>query len=85
MQQRRDWWLVAVLFVSLFLVAGSGYGTLGVFFVPLVKHFGWTHTRVSLLSSLLFGTMGWIGPVVGWLLDRFEAVDARRSAREVSR
>jgi MFS family permease len=75
MQQRRDWWLVAVLFVSLFLVAGSGYGTLGVFFVPLVKHFGWTHTRVSLLSSLLFGTMGWIGPVVGWLLDRFEAVN----------
>jgi MFS family permease len=54
-------------------VAGSGYGTLGVFFVPLVKQFGWTHTRVSLLSSLLFGCMGWIGPLVGWLLDRVEA------------
>ena len=72
-QPRRAWSLVGVLFATLVLVAGSGYGTLGVFFVPLVKQFGWTHTRVSLLSSVLFGFMGWVGPVVGWLLDRIEA------------
>ncbi|HEV3112481.1 MAG TPA: MFS transporter [Candidatus Binataceae bacterium] len=71
--QSRAWSVVGVLFTSLVLVAGSGYGTLGVFFVPLVKEFGWTHTRVSLLSSVLFGCMGWIGPLVGWLLDRVEA------------
>ena len=72
-QPRRAWSVVGVLFATLVLVAGSGYGTLGVFFVPLVKQFGWTHTRVSLLSSVLFGFMGWVGPVVGWLLDRIEA------------
>ncbi|HKD69768.1 MAG TPA: MFS transporter [Candidatus Binataceae bacterium] len=73
-QQARAWTVVGVLFAALVLVAGSGYGTLGVFFKPLAKEFGWSHTRVSLLSSVLFGCMGWIGPIVGWLLDRVEAV-----------
>jgi MFS family permease len=62
---------------SALCLAGAGgwfrNGTLGVFFVPLVTHFGWTHPRVSLLSSVLFGCTGWIGPLVGWLLDRTEA------------
>ena len=76
-QPRRAWSLVGVLFATLVLVAGSGYGTLGVFFVPLVKQFGWTHTRVSLLSSV--GAT--LGPLVAGRI--FDATGAYKPAFEL--
>jgi len=61
------------LFVTLFLVFGSGYNTSGLFFPQLLKHFGWSHFRTALLTSMLAASAGVGGLVIGPLLDRIEA------------
>src|SRR5438445_11372835 len=72
-QERQSWFVVASLFVTLFLIFGSGYNTAGVFFAPLLKHFGWTRARVSILQTALALSAGFSVPLIGWLLDRIEA------------
>lgn len=67
------WSIVAVLFVGLFFIFGAGYLTTGVFFPPLIKEFGWSRTRVSLLASVFSIMQGVIAPLIGWLLDRLQA------------
>ena len=71
--ERRAWFVVASLFATLFLVFGSGYNTAGVFFTPLLAHFGWTRAQLSLLQTTLALSAGLVVPLVGWLLDRLEA------------
>jgi MFS family permease len=70
---RRDWLVALALFLSLFLVVGAGFETTGAFFSPLLKEFGWSRTRLSLLSSALYGFGGLSTPLAGWLLDRIGA------------
>src|SRR6266851_1595035 len=70
---RRDWLVALALFLSLFLVIGAGFETTGAFFSPLLKEFGWSRTRLSLLSSTLYGFGGLSTPLAGWLLDRIGA------------
>lgn len=72
-KERRGWLVVVALFVTLFLVFGSGYNTAGVFFTPVLQYFGWSRTRLSSLQTALAVTAGLSVPVVGWLLDRVEA------------
>ncbi|HUY27234.1 MAG TPA: MFS transporter [Candidatus Binataceae bacterium] len=72
-RERQGWMIVASLFVTLFLVFGSGYNTGTLFFPQLVKHFGWTHARTAWLTSALALSAGFCAPLVGWLLDRIEA------------
>src|SRR5882672_4533755 len=72
-QERQGWFVVASLFVTLFLIFGSGYNTTGVFFTPLLKYFGWTRARLSVLSTALALSAGLSVPLIGWLLDRIEA------------
>ncbi len=71
--ERRAWLVVGSLFTTLFLVFGSGYNTAGVFFTPLLDHFGWTRAQLSLLQTTLALAAGLVVPLVGWLLDRLEA------------
>ena len=71
--ERRAWVVVCSLFVTLFLVFGSGYNTAGVFFTPLLDHFGWSRAQLSLLQTTLALSAGLVVPLVGWLLDRLEA------------
>jgi len=71
--ERRAWLVVGSLFVTLFLVFGSGYNTAGVFFTPLLDQFGWSRARLSLLQTTLALAAGLAVPPVGWLLDRVEA------------
>jgi len=71
--ERRAWLLVGTLFVTLFLVFGSGYNTAGVFLTPLLDHFGWSRARLSLLQTTVALAAGLAVPPVGWLLDRIEA------------
>ena len=71
--ERRAWAVVASLFTTLFLVFGSGYNTAGVFFTPLLEHFGWSRAQLSLLQTTLALAAGLVVPLVGWLLDRLEA------------
>jgi len=71
---RKPWAVATALFVSLFLLWGSCFNTFGVFFMPLVKDFRWTHASVSFLSTIILLLAGAVGPLAGWLL---EVVGAR--------
>src|SRR5207245_817082 len=72
-RERRSGLAVGSLFATLFRVFGSGYTTAGVFFTPLLDHFGWTRAQLSLLQTTLALSAGLVVPLVGWLLDRLEA------------
>jgi MFS family permease len=65
--------VVATLFVSLLTVYGATFDSFGAFFMPLVKEFGWSHARVSMLPTALSVTPIFALPVAGWLLDTIEA------------
>jgi len=66
------WLIVAVLFVSWFFVWGGGANTGAVFFTPLLKHFGWSRAKLSSGIAASALSAGAVGPLVGWLLDRFD-------------
>jgi MFS family permease len=72
-RERQAWIIVISLFLVMVIINGSGYGAQGVFFTPLLKQFGWTRAKVSLLQSTMGLTMGVAMPIAGWLLDRIEA------------
>ena len=72
-QERRGWFLVASLFITLLLIFGSGYNTAPVFQPALLRYFKWSHARVATLPSVLAVSFGLSAPLVGWLLDRVEA------------
>jgi MFS transporter, OFA family, oxalate/formate antiporter len=69
-QQRQAWTIVAVLFATMFLIWGPVNAS-GVFFVPVVKHFGWSRGLFSLLVAAAPLAAGLSSPVIGSLLDRF--------------
>jgi MFS family permease len=72
-QESKQRLLVATLFAAVFLVGGSGYNTVPVFLPVLVKQFGWSRARVSMLPSVLAASAGLGYVIVGWLLDRVAA------------
>ncbi len=72
-RERQGWLIVASLFFTLFLVFGSGYDTGGLFFPQLLKYFGWSRAKLSILTGLLALSSGLVGPLIGWMLDRVEA------------
>lgn len=72
-RERRGWFLVASLFITLLLIFGSGYNTAPVFQPALLRYFKWSHARVATLPSVLAVSFGLSAPLVGWLLDRVEA------------
>ena len=45
--QRRSWLVATALFLMLVLSYSSAYLTMGIFFTPLIKNFGYSHARVS--------------------------------------
>jgi len=72
-RERQGWIIVAGFFMAQFFIVGSGYDTAGVFFTPLLKHFGWSRTQLSMLTSTISLAAAVMGTGVGWLLDRAEA------------
>ncbi len=72
-RERQGWVIVGGFFLASFFILGSGYDTAGVFFTPLLKHFGWSRTQLSMLTSAISLAAAVAGPGVGWLLDRAEA------------
>ena len=72
-QEREGWKIVASLFLILFLVWGGAINTGAVFFPALLQHFGWSRAYLSTLGSAGAIAAGLVGPLVGWLFDRFEA------------
>ena len=72
-QERQGWFIVGCLFVAMLLVFGSGYDTTPTFLPALLKTFGWSRAKTSLIPSLLALSLGLCVIPVGWALDRFEA------------
>ncbi len=73
-QERQPWIIAGSLFVSLFFLWGGCYNTSPVFVGALLKAFPeWSHAQVALIPSSLALSVGCMGPVAGWLLDRIEA------------
>ncbi|HEY2107634.1 MAG TPA: MFS transporter [Candidatus Binataceae bacterium] len=71
-REQQGWMIVVGLFLVMVIINGSGYGAQGVFFTPLLKQFGWSRAKLSLLQSAMGVTMGAAMPLAGWLLDRIE-------------
>jgi MFS family permease len=73
-RERRGWFIVAALFLTLVLVFGGGYDTVPVFLPALLRGFpNWSRAEVSLLPSVLALSAGISVLPVGWLVDRVEA------------
>lgn len=72
-QERQGWFIVVGLFVAMLLVFGSGYDTTPTFLSALLKAFGWSRAKTSLMPSLLALSLGVCVIPVGWMLDRVEA------------
>jgi MFS family permease len=66
----RRWIIVAVLFATLFFIWGP-INASGVFFVPVVKYFGWSRALFSLLVASAPLAAGISSPWIGSAMDRF--------------
>lgn len=66
----HGWWLVASTVVVYSLMGGLNYSGLSVYFLPLAREFGVSHTRVSLIFSLRSVLDVLIGPVGGVMVDK---------------
>ncbi len=67
------WWVVAAATLENAMGMGFFYYGWNTFFLPLQEEFGWSRTRVSLVSSLSRLEGGLEGPLVGWLIDKVGA------------
>src|SRR5262249_22222877 len=68
--QKNRWVIVAVLFVTMFLIWGP-INASSVFFLPVVQPFGWGRAFFSLLVATAPLAAGFSSPVIGSLMDRY--------------
>src|SRR5262252_8459335 len=68
-RDRRGWIIVGAICVTMFFIWGA-INSSAVFFVPMLKHFGWTRAKLSSALSIAWVTGGAAGPLIGWLADR---------------
>jgi MFS family permease len=69
-EDRQRWIILAVLFATLFLIWGPVNAS-GVFFLPVVKYFGWSRALFSLLVATAPLAAGLSSPAIGSLMDRY--------------
>lgn len=65
------WWIVLASMVVLGVGAGCYWLGFGVFFLPLATEFATSRTRLSFAVSIAQMEGGLLGPVDGYLVDRF--------------
>ncbi|MBM4415274.1 MAG: MFS transporter [Chloroflexi bacterium] len=65
------WWIVAGGFVIQMLVGALLFHPFGLYIVKLEEEFGWSRSRLSIAFSLARVEDGLLGPLQGWMLDRF--------------
>src|ERR1019366_7615188 len=68
-RERHGWIIVGAIFVTMFFILGA-INAGSVFFVPILKHFGWSRAKLSIVFSIGWVTGGAAGPLIGWLADR---------------
>jgi len=65
------WWMVAAGFGLEFLIGALMFHAYGAYAVLLREEFGWSKTLVSAAFSMARAESGILGPIQGWLTDRF--------------
>lgn len=70
-RERQGWIIVAAIFVTMFFIWGA-INSGAVFFVPVLKTFGWSRAKLSVALSIGWVTGGVAGPLIGWIADRVE-------------
>ena len=71
MEFRLGWMALLCAFLGVMAGVVSTYlYTIGVFFIPLEKQFGWTRLDLSLANFLAAATVAGISPLVGRLADK---------------
>jgi len=65
------WWIVGAAIVAQGLGSGLLQQAFGTYVVLLAAEFGWSRTALSGAFSLARVEDGLLGPIEGWLLDRF--------------
>jgi MFS family permease len=66
----HGWWIVIASSVFNTLFGGLYHTGMSVYFLPLIREFNLTYTKLSLAFSLRTLEGGIEGPVAGWLVDR---------------
>ncbi|MHB8384648.1 MAG: MFS transporter [Candidatus Binataceae bacterium] len=70
-RERQGWIIVGAIFVTMFFIWG-GINCGAVFFVPVLKTFGWTRAKLSVAVSIGWITGGAAGPIIGMIADRID-------------
>ena len=65
------WWIVLGAFLIQVLNGGLFFQAFQVYFVHLLREFGWTRGQIALAFTLARAESGVLGPFQGWLVDRF--------------
>lgn len=65
------WWIVAGSFVLQSLQFGLMFLSFGAYLVQLQRDFGWSRSAISGAFSMSRLETGFLGPLEGWLVDRF--------------
>jgi MFS family permease len=68
-RDRQRWIIVGAIFATMFFIWG-GINCGAVFFVPVLKTFGWTRAKLSVAVSIGWITGGAAGPLIGMIADR---------------
>jgi MFS family permease len=68
-QNRRGWIIVGAIFLTMFFIWGAINAGV-VFFVPIIKQFGWSRAKLSVAFSIGWVTGGAASPLIGWIADR---------------
>ncbi len=67
------WRVIISLALVQFILLGPTYGTLGYFYSPWIREFGWSHATVAITTTAFLFAQAAVSPLVGWLLDRIAA------------
>ena len=65
------WWVVLGAFIAQLLNGALLLHSFTTYFLPLQAEFGWSRTLISGAFSIARAESGILGPLQGWLLDRF--------------
>jgi sugar phosphate permease len=65
------WWIVVAGFGTQWLVGALMLHPFGLYVVEFEKHFGWNRTELAIAFSLARVEDGLLGPIQGWMIDRF--------------
>jgi MFS family permease len=64
--------VLAALFIALFFIVAGTHNTIPIFITPLIRLYGWPHSRAVIIPTIFTLVWGLSSPVVGWMVDRFE-------------